>query len=208
MESLVSPATRVDNQLNSLGDDLDRADSDAIYSIFKALQPLASPRLAKVKRRALREAVQKIWQEPRMPRGESRFAHNKPLNYPWSPNARDLYFAHRADPSVPITNRLDLEHVTPIGLLTDELEAFFGDADCTTDAFFDRLKKVHVPLCFAVLTREDHQALGRVKMKAATVSGEGVSVWARYAAIGLKEEDFFSIIADPRFGADMAVVRD
>ncbi|HEX9226374.1 MAG TPA: hypothetical protein VF885_06910 [Arthrobacter sp.] len=198
-----SPATRIDNQLNSLGDELDRADSDAIHAVFKALQPLTSPRVIKVKRRALREAVQKIWQEPRMPKGESRFAHNKPLDYPWSPNARDLYFAHRADPSVIIKNRLDLEHVTPIGLLTDELEALFTNDECSPDAFFDRLKEVHVPLSFAVLTREDHTALGRVKMKAATVTGEGVSIWARYAAIGLKEEDFMAITADPRFAADL-----
>lgn len=198
-----TPSTRIENQLTSLGDELDRADSDAIYSIFKALQPLTSPRLLKVKRRALREAVQKIWQEPRMPAGESRFAHNKPLDYPWSPNARDLYFAHRADPSVIIKNRLDLEHVTPIGILTDELEALSIDAACTADSFFDRLKEVHVPLCFAVLTRDDHLALGRAKMKAATVTGEGVSVWARYAAIGLKEEDFMAVTADPRFAADL-----
>ena len=28
-----------------------------------------------------------------MPKGKDRiFSHNKPLDFPWSPNARDLYF--------------------------------------------------------------------------------------------------------------------
>ena len=42
--------TRSTNQLDSLGESRDRADSDAIYSIYKALHPLAPRRLAVVNR--------------------------------------------------------------------------------------------------------------------------------------------------------------
>lgn len=194
--------TRIDDQLDSLGDELDRADSDAIYSIFKALQPLTSPRLAKVKERALREAVQKIWQEPRMPK--NRFAHNKPLDYPWSPNARDLYFAHKADPSISLANRLDLEHVTPISILTTQLQEESAGTGCTPEVFLGLIKKAHKPLCFAILTSEDHQSLGKGKKGAAAVAGEGITVWTRYeVGFGLKKEDFMSVTEDPRF-ADLA----
>jgi hypothetical protein len=194
------PATLIENQLLSLGDKLDRADSDAIHAIFMALQPLNSPRLAKVKRRALREAIQEIWQEPRMPK--NRFSHDKPLDYPWSPNARDLYFAHQADRSVTIQDRLDLVPFTPIGHLTDQLEARFADAECTEEEFLMELKKVHAPLCFAVLTKDEHNALRAAAINAATVAGEGTTAWDRYEiGSGLQPEDFISITADPRYTA-------
>jgi hypothetical protein len=205
-----TPKTRVDNQLDTLGDERDREDSDAIYSIFKALQPLGSPRLTSVKNRALREAVQKIWQEPRMRQGGSKFAHNKPLAYPWSPGARDLYFAHRDDPSVIMKNQLDLEHVTPIALLTEKLQAQLA-GDCSSQEFFDEIKRVHEPLCFAVLTRKEHQTLGTKKAKAAIAAiaaGVNASLWARYeVGCGLKEKDFLSINDDPRFAAEPAAGR-
>lgn len=62
--------TRSTDQLDTLGEARDRSDAEAIHSIFKALQPLADRGLAVVNR-ALREAVQKICQEPRMPKGKT-----------------------------------------------------------------------------------------------------------------------------------------
>ena len=194
--------TRIENQLDSLGDELDRADSDAIYAVFKALQPLTSPRVAKVKERALREAVQKIWQEPRMPK--NKVAHNKPLDYPWSPNARDLYFAHIADPTISLAYMLDLEHVTPISTLTAQLQEQSAGSGCTPEVFFDLIKAAHKPLCFAILTSKDHKSLGNGKKKAAALAGEGITVWTRYeVGFGLKKDDFISVTQDPRF-ADLA----
>lgn len=196
-----SPATCSTDQLDSLGEERDRNDSDAIFEMFQALQPLSSPSALKVKNRVLREAIQKIWQEPRMPRGKKRaFSHNKPLNYPWSPKARDLYFAHKADPTVTIKGMLDLEHVTPIGTLTANMEARFAAGDYNADEFFDLLQEVHRPFCFAVLTAKEHRGMGS-KLKAAIIP-EGTSLWARYeVAFGLLEKDFTSITADPRYAA-------
>ena len=200
----LSPVTRSTDQLDSLGEARDRADSEAIYSIYKALQPLASRRLAVVNR-ALREAIQKIWQEPRMPKGKDRiFSHNKPLDFPWSPNARDLYFGNKADAAVAITGQLVLEHVTPINILVNDLLAKVAEADCTEEKFFELLQAEHRQLSFVVLTKEDDNALTRAGLKAAGVTGEGISAWARYeSGCGLKEEDFLAITADPRFGAEL-----
>lgn len=210
MESApLSPATRSTDQLISRGDKRDRADSEAIHLIFKALLPLAARDLAVVKR-ALREAIQKIWQEPRMPKGKTKiFSHNKPLDFPWSPNARDLYFRNKADAAVTITGQLVLEHVVPINILVNDLLAKVAEADCTEQGFYELLLREHEQLSFVVLTKEDDNALTRAGLKAARVAEEGASAWARYEkGCGLKEEDFLSIIADPRFGADTTVVRD
>jgi hypothetical protein len=202
------PATRSNNQLDSLGDKRDRADSEAIYSIFKALQPLASRRLAVVNR-ALREAIQKIWQEPRMPKGKTRiFSHNKPLDFPWSPNARDLYFSHRTDASVAITGQLVLEHVTPINILVNGLLSKVAEVDCTEEKFYELLLQEHEPLSFVVLTKEDDNALTRAGLKSAGVVEEGASAWARYEkGCGLTEEDFIGVTADPRFSGELAANR-
>lgn len=199
---------RSTDQLTSLGAERDRADAEAIYAIFTALQPLASRRLAVVNR-ALREAIQKIWQEPRMPKGKARiFSHNKPLDFPWSPNARDLYFGHQEDSTLAITGQLVLEHVTPINILVNQLLAKVAEPGCTEEEFFDLITEKHRQLSFVVLAREDDNALTRAGLKAAGVTEEGASEWARYeVACGLTEEDFMGITSDPRYGAGAAAGR-
>lgn len=204
----LSPATLIENQLDTLGEARDRADSEAIYSIFKALQPLAHRRLAVVNR-ALREAIQKIWQEPRMPKGKDRaFSHNKPLDFPWSPNARDLYFQNKDDSAVTIKGQLVLEHVVPINILVNDMLAKVAEPDCTEEQFLKFIRDEHRQLSFVVLTKEDDNALTRAGLKAAGVNELGASAWARYeVGCGLVEGDFISVTADPRFGADSASAR-
>lgn len=200
--STLSQVTRSTDQLDSLGEDRDRTDSGAIYAIYKALQPLASRRLAVVNR-ALREAIQKIWQEPRMPKGKDRaFSHNKPLDFPWSPKARDLYFRSKSDPPVTIKGQLVLEHVVPINILVNDLLAKVAEADCTEEKFLELLREEHRQLSFVVLTKEDDNELTRAGLKAAGVNELGASAWARYeVGCGLKEDDFLAVTADPRYGA-------
>lgn len=200
--STLSPVTRSTDQLDSLGELRDRADAEAIFSIYKALQPLAERKLAVVNR-ALREAIQKIWQEPRMPKGKDRiFSHNKPLDFPWSPNARDLYFGNRDDSAVTITGQLVLEHVTPINILVNDMLAYVATPDATEEGFYELVLQEHRQLSFVILTKEDDNQLTRAGLKAAGVTEEGSSAWARYeVGCDLREEDFLSITADPRWGS-------
>lgn len=211
------PTTRSANQLDSRGPVQDRIDAEQVHAIFAALKPVVSSwpkgtkRLGVVKR-ALREAIQKIWQEPRMPKANKSggkdkliFSHNKPLAYPWSPNARDLYFAHRADPSVIISNQLVLEHVVPMGTLVDEILQKMDQTSFGKDEFVSYLIAKHNKLSFVVLTREDDNAISKAKYKNRIVDEPGATEWARYEkGCGLMEDDFLAVTADDRF-EDLAV---
>lgn len=203
--------TRVTRQLNDLGEARERDDSDAVYELLDHLRQLTSTngKAVQIRDRAAREAIDHIWQLPRMPgnnlgrgrrlvkRSTLIFSHNKPLIYPWSPKARDAFFAFVADPSQGLTNTLDTDHITPIGTLAADLMSEL-EGGMTRDEFFVRIHEVHEPFCFAILTQKEHRGMsgdhksGRI--------GDGVSLFVRYQeALGLDESDLISVLEDPRW---------
>lgn len=213
MEStLASPAkTRITGQLNNLGEAREREDSDAVYELLNHLRQMTSthPKSLQIRDRAARTSIEHIWQLPRMPgnsvgrgrrqekRSASIFSHNKPLSYPWSPKARNAFFDYLKDPSKGLTNTLDTDHLTPIGTLAADLMAEL-DRGMTRDEFFVRIREVHEPFCFAVLTQKEHRGMGK-DYKAARIA-DGVSLFDRYQkALGLNEDDLISVHEDPRW---------
>lgn len=197
MQDTSVQTTRLTNQLDGLGEARDRTDAGHIYAMFKALQPVPAN---SVRTRALRETIQKLWQEPRMARKPGLiYSHNKPLDFPWSPKARDLYFRRLADPSFSLAHRLDLEHVRPLGLTVLELLEKVTDPGFTAEETLSWLRERHKGLSFAVLTSTEHSGMGQ--LKAADVD-TSLDAFARYRqACGLAAEDLISVIEDPRWPA-------
>ncbi len=176
-------------QLTSLGAEADRVDASAIVEVHRAVAKIRVTHRAFAGRTA-RESVQKIWQEPRMPR--PRHTHNKPLDYPWSPAARDAYFA--AD----TTGRLVLEHTTPINHMTAVIFERVVDPAFGADQMLEYLREVHRGLSFVVITKEEDDRLTAAGLRAAKGSGE--TLWSRYeAALGLGEDGFGAVTDDPRY---------
>jgi hypothetical protein len=190
LSETVDPLEKRDtNQLNTKGESVDRADAKAIYEVYKGLQSVrcASPSYV---HRAAREAIQKIWQEPRMP--SLKFAHNKPLAYPWSPKARELFFSGKATGGA-----LVLEHVTPISILRDKIFDEISKPDCTEETIYKLLQEEHKPLSFTIITKKEDTELGR-KFKNSVSTKEGA--YGRYEeALNLKEEDFLPATQDPKY---------
>lgn len=212
METGETPAqTLFTNQLRDLGEERERTDSDAVYEMLDHLRQMTSthPVSLQLRDRAARTSIEHIWQLPRMPgnglgrgrrtvkRSSLIFSHNKPLNYPWSPKARNAYFDFLRDPSKGLTNRLDTDHLTPIGTLAEDLMSEL-ERGMDRIQFFELIREVHKPFCFAILTQAEHRGMGK-EFKAGRIA-EGVSLFARYReALGLAEEDLISVHEDPRW---------
>lgn len=180
---------RATNQLNTKGEKIDRADAKAIYEVYKGLQSVRCASTSYV-HRAAREAIQKIWQEPRMP--SLKTSHNKPLAYPWSPKARDLLLSGKGTKGA-----LVLEHTTPISILRDKIFDEVSKADCTEETIYNLLKKEHEELSFVILTKAEDTKLGK-KFRNSVSTRE--SSYGRYEeALGLNEEDFLSATKDDRY---------
>lgn len=208
MESVTTaPEMRVNDQLNSLGEERDRLDLIALYEIFCALAP-SYKRFLGTKRNTpenegaskinhlLRLAIVDVWQEPRMPK--ERHAHNKPHIYPWSPQARDLFFAARADGTLSLSNKLILEHAIPIGILYHEMMMKIIDGNCTRDEWTELFAAAHGSLSFAILAKNDDDLINRNGHRSAMVADDP-SPWARYRKAGLVQESFMALNADPRW---------
>lgn len=203
MENSVTTMISQD-QLGPLNDAKAIRDARAIYKIYKALHPLTeSGKPGKGVTKILRLAIVDLWQEPRMPRGAKvTHAHNKPFAYPWSPHARELYFANKADSSVTLRNKLILEHVVPLNVLVKRLLEEVAKPECTESSFLKVLQEKHKPLSFAIISREEDRMVAGKGFKNTIVEGEGQSQWARYEqGCGLFEKDFMALNADPRWNS-------
>lgn len=180
------------NQLKSFGEESDRVDASAILDVHRALAKIRESHRAFAGRTA-RESVQKIWQEPRMPR--PRFTHNKPLDYPWTPAARDAYFAGTAG------GQLVLEHTTPINHMTDFIYFRVADPAFGVSEMLAYLREMHSGLSFAVITKEEDYRLTAAGFRAA--KGADDNAWSRYeTALGLTADSFGSVTDDPRYTAN------
>lgn len=182
---------RVRNQLNLLGEDRDRRDAAAIREICKGLELVRSAsKSTSYPNRAAREAIVKIWQEPRMPK--PRHKHNKPLEYPWSQDARDLYFAGNT------SNTLVLEHVRPISHLRDEVFAAVVLPGCTDQTIYDIMIGAQKWMNFAIITKAEDDRLTSAGLRTALADAEGD--WARYEqALNLTKDHFLAVTDDPRY---------
>lgn len=178
---------RISDQLISLGENNDWTDVSAIVDVYRALATIRESHRAFAGRTA-REAVQKIWQEPRMP--HPRYMHNKPLDYPWTPAARDAYFEDRA------RGWLVLEHVIPINYITASIfdrVSVFG-----VDEVLEYLREMHRGFSFAVITKEEDSRLSAAGLR--SVRSAADRAWWRYESVlGLTAGGFGAITDDRRF---------
>ena len=182
---------RSENQLETFGEDRDRLDAEAIHKVFQGLILIRTTSKGFVNKLA-RETIVKIWQEPRMPR--LRYTHNKPLEYPWSPLARDLFFNGET------VGALVLEHVTPISHLCEEIFTKIAEERCTNDDIYDLIMKSHAPLSFTVITKTEDDLVTSAGLRSNLSELEGA--WARYTqALSLRQEDFLAVTEDERYPA-------
>ncbi|WP_029068061.1 hypothetical protein [Jonesia quinghaiensis] len=177
-------------QLLTLGNEKDEEDAEVIFRVFQALLPFRLTHVSFVNRTA-REAVQKIWQEPRLPKsGKKRL--KRPLDFPWSPEARDLYF------SGDTANKLVLEHMIPISALTERLFSELENNSCESGDVLEFLKQNHSGFVFAIITKDEDKRIANSGFK--KKSSDLSNVWLRYKeALGLDSSDFTSVTNDPRF---------
>jgi hypothetical protein len=178
-------------QLETLGEERDRLDAEAIHKVFQGLTLIRSTSKGFVNKLA-RETIVKIWQEPRMP--NLRYTHNKPLDYPWSPLARDLFFNGET------VGALVLEHVTPISHLCEEIFTKIAEEGCTNEDIYDLIMESHAPLSFTVITKKEDDLVTSAGLRSNLSGLEGA--WARYTeALGLREEHFLAVTEDERYPA-------
>jgi hypothetical protein len=168
----------------------DLKDAAKIRGILAALAPernavdLATAKIQLVKR----------WQEPRLP--HPRHDRIRPIVYPWSETARDLFFAGKT------TGNLTLEHVKPVSYLIEEvLFPAAEDTNCTDQMFLDLLVKEHSRLSFTVVTEVEDNMLNFAKLKNRHVESE--DDWARYKEAKIDTSTFMALTDDPRFKAMM-----
>lgn len=182
------------DQLDSKGEGQDRADAMALYQVYEGLAHLRSGSIGNTHKIA-KLAIQHLWQQTRLP--APRHTHNKPLDYPWSKRARDLFFA--GDTS----GNLVFEHVRPLSTLVEVLFAIVEEAgDDSREKFYQKLVEEHSHLNFTVISNEDNTLLDKAGLRSKMVPG---GPWARYELVGLMREQFKSITEDERFSPDMIV---
>lgn len=191
-ESLKVPM-RVFNQLDSKGEDGDRADALELYRIFEGLTHFSDVAFGDTNKIA-RLAVQHLWQYGKSP--YPRHSHNKPLDYPWSEHARNLYFEGKA------TGNLILEHVRPLGTLVESLFKIVREegGEESIEKFYQKLIEEHSHLNFTVISNDDNDLLDKAGLRTKLVPG---GPWARYEMVGLMREQFKSITEDERFSPDL-----
>lgn len=207
-----APNTRITDQFDSISEDRDAADLDALYKVFCVLAPSiqrglkagkgsAEAKGAGLLNKTLRMLIVNLWQEPRIPgsgRPKQKHDHNKPFVYPWSEKARDVYFAKRADKSLSTANRLVLEHTHPAKMLTNRLIELINE-DTTQEQWTKYFLEAHKALSFVIITKEEDVALSKAGLRSAIVSiDEDSSPFARYRKAGI-EGEFVSLLDDPRW---------
>lgn len=185
------------NQLVSFGADSDFADAAHIRGMLVLLARRFKTHKAKAYSQA-RDMLVDEWQEARLPL--VRHTHNKPVEYPWSKMARDLFFA--GDTS----NKLVLEHVVPADYLVKKvLFPAVENPDFTDQMMLDLLIKEHNGLVFAVISKAEDRMIDLKKLR--NVHIESDDSWARYKKAGLDTTTFMALIDDERFDPATMLVK-
>lgn len=177
------------NQLVSFGAESDFADAAHIRVMLVQLARRFKTHQAKAYSTA-RDMIVDEWQEARLP--DIRHTHNKPIVYPWSKMARDLFFA--GDTS----SKLVLEHVVPADHLVKKvLFPAVENPDFTDQMMLDLLVKEHSGLVLAVISKAEDRMIDLKKLR--NVHIESDDSWARYKLAGLDTSTFMALIDDDRF---------
>lgn len=177
------------NQLVSFGAESDFADASHIRAILVHLARRSKTHEAKAYQQARGMLVDE-WQEARLP--AIRHTHNKPIDYPWSKMARDLFFEGNT------SNNLVLEHVVPADYLVKKvLFPAVENPDFTDQMMLDLLVKEHSGLIFTVISKAEDRIIDSKKLRNVHIKSD--DAWARYKEAGLDTTNFMALIDDERF---------
>lgn len=183
---------RVTNQLISLGEERDLKDAGKIRGTLALWAPdrndKRSPALS-IARKILVDA----WQEARLP--DPIFDRIRPIEYPWSESARDLFFAGKTKGAI------TLEHVKPASyLLKNVLFPAAEDPNVTDEMFLDLLNAEHSRLSFTIVSKLEDDMINKAGFRDRHV--EDVDDWARYTLSGIDVSTFKALSDDERFDKD------
>ncbi|MBD7986249.1 hypothetical protein H9649_16890 [Sporosarcina sp. Sa2YVA2] len=189
----MSSKTLFDNQLEDLGEVRNAADAQYIYDVLHAHIRYADAMKESGERFTMaavnvvdRNAMQKMWEEARIPK--IRHSHNKPYDFPWSRNARELY-AKGGD----MARLFHLEHTLELKTIKDEAirrmrlsegeeEAIRSGAD-----MLKYLEEIHYGTAFVVLTADEHSRLPKGDL------AKTEDVWVFYERHGIYKEECISL---------------
>ena len=137
-----------------------------------------------------RKILVDAWQEARLP--DACYDRIRPIEYPWSKSARDLFFAGKTKSSI------TLEHVKPASYLLKEiLFPAAEDPNCTDQMFLDLLVEEHSRLSFTVVTKLEDTLINQAGFRDKHVESE--DDWARYRIAGIDPSTFMALFEDERF---------
>jgi len=169
----------------------DLADANLIYMIFKGVkesETLNNGNRIGVYNRMLRVAIQDIWLNPR---SEKAKGDRRPACWPWSEEARDVYFGSikngRPNSKV-IANNLVMEHVIKAKSISEKIFNMMEKINNKED-MFAALKELHKNPYAVVITKIQHDIIDHKE--------DG---WKRYE--NCKEIDinrFKSLLEDERY---------
>ena len=185
--------TNFDNQFRSLGKERDLADAQYIYDIFCAHINYVKEMDKQGVKYSLatvnvvdRNAFHKIWEEVRIPK--DRISHNKPVEFPWSKNARELYIK-----GGDLSRKFHLEHILELKTIKNEAirRMMLGSSEKDTikdgGDMLDYLNGLNRETAFLILTSEEHKKLSK---------GDESKVenpWAYYEKNGIYKKDCISL---------------
>lgn len=191
--STVMNKTIFENQLEDLGEERSLADAQYIYDVFKAHITYADTMDKSGQKYSMasvnvvdRNALQKMWEEARIPK--ARFSHNKPYDFPWSKNARELYAKGGS-----MARLFHLEHTLELKTIKDEAIRRMRLAEGEEGAIksgedmLDYLVEIHKGTAFVVLTAEEHSRLTKGD------PSKSEDVWAFYEEHGIYKKDCISL---------------
>lgn len=191
----MSIETLFENQLEDLGEVRNLADAQYIYDVLRAHIRYADTMKESGTAYSMatvnvvdRNAVQKMWEEARIPKG--RHSHNKPYDFPWSKNARELY-AKGGD----MARQFHLEHTLEFKTIKDEairrmrLPEGEPKAIRSGEDMLQYLEYIHQGTAFVILTAEEHSRLPKGE------ASKTDDVWAFYERHGIYKEDCISLRA-------------
>lgn len=191
----MSIETLFENQLEDLGEVRNLADAQYIFDVLQAHIRYADTMNKSGEKYSMatvnvvdRNAVQKMWEEARIPK--FRHSHNKPYDFPWSKNARELY-AKGGE----MARLFHLEHTLELKTIKDEairrmrLPEGEQDAIQSGEDMLHYLEEIHHGTAFVILTAEEHSRLPKGE------AFKSEDVWAFYERHGIYKEDCISLRA-------------
>lgn len=171
--------------------DRDDIDAEGIRQTLIGLNTLRSGRRDGGVGRQARSLIQSIWEEPRL--HGHRVARIRPVNIPWSPGARRMFFAGLHN------GNLVLEHLTPMRLYVIDVMSRVESGELADGpAMLAYLRSTHETRpVFTVVSKNEDVAVSKAGFKECLP--ENGDPWSRYAAAGLAESDFCLMSEDERY---------